>query len=177
MRSNARVEGYGPDDEREESGAVDTPFEFEIRRARREDVARIVQILAADVLGSQREDYRDPLPDSYFEAFEKIDADANNELMVVESGGTVVGTLQLTFVPCLSHRGGTRAMIESVHIDAAYRGRGLGHRVFEWAIARAREKGCRMVQLTTDNRRTDAHRFYFDLGFVASHAGMKLPLE
>jgi GNAT superfamily N-acetyltransferase len=43
-------------------------------------------------------------------------------------------------------------------------------------IARARERGCHLVQLTTDKARPDARRFYEGLGFVASHEGMKIRL-
>lgn len=145
------------------------------RKAERKDVPLIVQMLANDKLGQLREDYREPLPDTYYKAFENIDQDANQELMVVENAGNeVIGTLQLSFIPYLTYQGGVRAQIEAVRIRADQRGEGIGSQLFEWAIARAREKGAHVLQLTTDKKRPDAFHFYEKLRFVASHEGMKL---
>ena len=132
-----------------------------------------MRLLADDALGSQREAYGDPLPQSYWDAFDAIAADPNNELVVVEDDGKLIGTLQLTIIPYLTYRGGKRAQIEAVRIDRAYRGTGIGRKLFLWAIERAREHSCHVVQLTTDKQRPDALRFYESLGFVASHEGMK----
>ena len=147
-----------------------------IREARREDLPAVVRLFADDHLGSQRERYEDPLPEVYYDALAASDADPNNEAMVVEHEGKIIGTLQITFIPNLTYQGGVRAMIEGVRIDSAYRGTGIGRQVFEWAIERARERGCHLVQLTADKTRPDAHRFYESLGFTASHEGMKLHL-
>ena len=133
-------------------------------------------MLADDALGAKRERFETPLPATYLAAFAEIDRDANNELVVACLGEAVVGVLQLTFIPYLTHQGSRRALIEGVRVASAHRGTGLGTRLFEWAIERARERGCRMVQLTTDKSRPDAKRFYEALGFVASHEGMKLVL-
>ena len=143
------------------------------RRAVASDIEAIVALLADDVLGAAREKPGDP---AYAAAFAAVEADPNQLLAVVERDGRVVGCLQLTFMPGLSHRGAWRGQIESVRIAASERGGGLGRRVFGWAIAECRARGCRMVQLTTDKSRTDARRFYESLGFVASHEGMKLAL-
>ncbi len=145
-----------------------------IRRARRDDVREIVRMLADDPLGSQRERFQDPLPQTYYDAFEEIDADAHHELVVIEKGGEVVGTLQLTFLPGIARQGGKRAQIEAVHVASGCRGQGIGQALLAWAVDRARQEGCRLVQLTTDKSRRDAHRFYERLGFVSSHEGMKL---
>jgi GNAT superfamily N-acetyltransferase len=147
------------------------------RRARRGDLPAIVHLLADDPLGAQREADVQPLPASYGAAFDAIDADPNQELVVAESGGAVVGVLQLTFIPSLTYRGGWRALIEGVRVAAAMRSAGVGQRLFEWAIARARARGCHLLQLTSDKTRPDAIRFYERLGFVASHEGLKLPLR
>lgn len=152
-------------------------FPITIRRATRSDLPSIVRLLADDPLGSQREAYRDPLPPAYYAAFQAIDADPRQELVVVEHEGAVIGTLQLTFLPGLSFQGGTRAQIEAVRVDRDMRSHGIGARLFAWAITRAREQGCRLVQLTTNASRSEAQRFYERLGFVASHVGMKLDLE
>lgn len=143
------------------------------RRATAADIEAIVVLLADDVLGAAREKPGDP---AYAAAFAAVEADPNQLLAVVERDGRVVGCLQLTFMPGLSHRGAWRGQIESVRIAASERGGGLGRRVFGWAIGECRARGCRMIQLTTDKSRTDARRFYESLGFVASHEGMKLAL-
>ena len=146
------------------------------RTATVDDLPHIVRMLADDFLGTQRERYEDPLPDSYVRAFEEIDADPNNELIVAEMDGKVVGTLQLTFTPSISFQGGKRATVESVRVDKDMRGAGLGREMMLWAIERAQDAGCISMQLTTNAERTDAHRFYERLGFQASHVGMKLKL-
>lgn len=148
--------------------------ELTVRRARRGDVPAIVALIAADQLGAGREAPDDPAP--YLAAFAAIDADANQYLAVAELDGALVGTLQLTYLPGLSHRGAWRAQIEAVRIAEAHRGTGLGTALIEWAIGQARERGCRMVQLTSNASRDGAHRFYTRLGFVGSHVGFKLVL-
>jgi len=137
------------------------------------DVPAIVALLADDVLGAAREKPGDP---AYDAAFEAIEADANQLLAVAEQDGAIVGCLQLTFLPGLSHRGVWRGQIESVRVAAGRRGSGLGRRFLGWAVEQCRARGCAMVQLTTSNSRTEARRFYESLGFVASHQGMKLGL-
>ncbi len=102
--------------------------------------------------------------------------DDPNQLLAVADDGAVVGCMQISFIPGLSRRGMWRGQIESVRIAASHRGAGLGRRFFEWAISRCRDRGCGLVQLTTDASRADAARFYQSLGFVGSHTGMKLPL-
>jgi len=146
------------------------------RQATRADLDDIVRLLADDPLGAQRERFVDPLPDSYYAAFAAIAADPHNELIVAQHQDQLVGVLQLTFIPYLTYQGGWRALIEGVRIAPEFRGQGLGRTLFEWAIERARERGCHLVQLTTDKARPAAKRFYERLGFQASHEGMKLHL-
>jgi ribosomal protein S18 acetylase RimI-like enzyme len=144
--------------------------------ARLEHLEAIVRLLADDFLGGQRERYEDPLPQSYIDAFGEIDADPNNELIVGELDGKVVGMLQLTFTPSISFQGSRRCTVESVRVDSELRGHGIGREMMHWAIERAHERGCRSMQLTTNLDRVDAHRFYERLGFKRSHLGMKLIL-
>ena len=146
------------------------------RRANAADLEDIVALLADDELGRRREDPDPPLNPRYIDAFAAIDADRNQFLAVVEEGGEIVGCLQLSFIPGLSRLGLWRGQIESVRIASSRRGGGLGKRMFEWAIDECRKRGCEIVQLSTDKTRTDARRFYEQLGFVASHEGMKLAL-
>ncbi|MFF0221727.1 GNAT family N-acetyltransferase [Streptomyces sp. NPDC004629] len=145
-----------------------------IRAAVADDVPAIVAMLADDPLGAQRESPDDPAP--YLAALKRLDADPNQHLVVAVQEGRVVGTLHLTIIPGLSRRGATRSIIEAVRIHADARGSGLGTRLIEWAIEESRRQNCQLVQLTSDNSRTDAHRFYERLGFAASHTGFKLQL-
>jgi GNAT superfamily N-acetyltransferase len=146
------------------------------REARRTDVPAIVALLADDPLGAGRETVGEDVDAAYWRAFEVIDADERNALVVADHDGEVVGTMQLTFIPGLSRRGAERAQLEGVRVRADQRGAGLGRRMIEWAIDQARERGCALVQLNTDKSRTEAHRFYASLGFRASHEGLKLNL-
>ena len=149
---------------------------LDIRRATRSDLPAIVHLLADDPLGAAREADVSPLPGTYFTAFEAIDADPNQELVVVEAEGRVIAVLQLTFIPYLTYQGSWRALIEGVRVAADRRSSGIGRRLIGWCIERARQRGCRMVQLTSNKSRADAIRFYESLGFVASHEGFKLNL-
>ena len=151
-------------------------MKLKFRDARESDLALLVAMLADDALGAQREDTSIPLKQDYLSAFKSIESDPNNELVVVESDNTLVGMLQLTFIPYLSHRGSWRCLIESVRIQSQFRGMGLGTKLFEWAINRARQKDCKLIQLTSDKTRPGAIRFYEKLGFQASHEGLKLKL-
>ena len=137
-----------------------------------------VEMLANDKLGKLREDYNNPLPKKYYDAFENIKKKSNQELIVVENNDLgIIGTLQLSFIQYLTYQGGIRAQIEAVRIREDQRGKGLGEQFFQWVINRAKERGAHVLQLTTDRKREDALRFYEKLGFVASHHGMKLHLK
>jgi GNAT superfamily N-acetyltransferase len=151
---------------------------MQIRIATRADVPAVLALLADDEISRARGFGTIPekVDAAIWAAFEAIDADDRNELVVAEQNGEVIGTCQLTFIPGLSRGGGERLLIEAVRIRSDRRGQGLGGDLIRWTVERARERGCRMVQLTTDKRRTGAQRFYAELGFVASHEGMKLAL-
>ncbi|GAA0445910.1 GNAT family N-acetyltransferase [Streptomyces stramineus] len=146
----------------------------EIRRATADDIPALVKLLADDPLGAQRETPEDLAP--YRAAFARIAADPHQHLVVAVRDGRTVGTLQLTLIPGLSRRGASRALIEAVRVDSEERGGGLGTRLVEWAVGTARDAGCRLVQLTSDATRIEAHRFYERLGFEASHLGFKFQL-
>ena len=147
------------------------------RLATRDDVPSIVRLLADDDLGSQREQYEDPLPESYYSAFDLIHNDPNHELIVAEQGGEVIGTLHLMFLPSISFQGGLRAQVESVRVDKRFQSQGIGSQLMKWCMERAKQRGAHLVQLTTHKTRIDAHRFYERLGFKGSHLGMKLSLK
>lgn len=146
------------------------------RKAEEKDIPFIVQMIADDKLGKLRENYREPLPQEYLTAFKNINADPNQELIVVTENGDdkIIGTLQLSFIQYLTYRGGIRAQIEAVRIRKDCRGKGIGQQMFTWAIKRAKERNAHVLQLTTDKKRPEAIAFYEKLGFKASHEGMKL---
>jgi GNAT superfamily N-acetyltransferase len=146
---------------------------FRLRRATGADVRAIVELIAADQIGATR-DGGDLTP--YERAFAAIDADPAQLLVVADDGDAVAGTLQLTFIPGLARRGALRAQVDAVRVRADLRGRGLGQALVAWAIDEARRRGCALVQLTSDKRREEAHRFYGRLGFAATHEGFKLRL-
>ena len=146
------------------------------RTALGNDLPDLVRMLADDALGNRREVFSSPLSPGYSDAFAAIEADPNNELIVAVLGGTIVGMLQITFIPYLTYQGRWRALIEGVRVSSEARSHGVGGAMLEWAIALARSRDCVMVQLTTDRAREDALRFYERLGFVPSHHGMKLHL-
>ena len=145
------------------------------RKAEKKDIPTIVQIIADDELGKTREEYNIPLPEQYINAFEKINSDENQELIVVENENLeIVGTFQLSFIQYMNYCGGLRAQMENVMVRKDKRGLGIGKIMFEWAINRAKERKAVMLQLTSDKKRPRAINFYEDLGFKASHEGMKL---
>ncbi|PKA99945.1 transcriptional regulator [Flavobacteriaceae bacterium MAR_2009_75] len=148
---------------------------MKIRQATQEDIHAIIAMIANDQLGSLREDFQEPLPHKYYQAFENIDNDPNQFLMVMENDKKkVVATLQLSFIQYLTYQGGIRAQVEAVRVHKNYRGKGLGKKIFDWAIEFAKNKGSHLIQLTTDKKRPEAIEFYKQLGFIASHEGMKL---
>ncbi|MEM7442431.1 MAG: GNAT family N-acetyltransferase [Pseudomonadota bacterium] len=147
------------------------------RQAKRADVPTIVRLLADDVLGAGRETADDTLPHRYWTAFDAIEQAPNVEQWVAERGGSVIACLQLYFLPGLSLKGGMRAQIEAVRVASDLRGGGIGARFVGMAIDRARDRGCVLIQLTTNKQRDDARRFYENLGFQATHEGMKLSLS
>lgn len=146
------------------------------RAATLADLPAIIGMLADDDLGRLREVVGDVPDPRYVAAFQAIEADPNQLLIVAVQGGAPVGTLQLTFIPGLVQTGAWRGQIEAVRVARSLRGQGIGKKMFDRAIDECRSRGCRFVQLTTDKTRVDAHRFYENLGFVSSHEGYKLVL-
>ncbi|WP_299158998.1 GNAT family N-acetyltransferase [uncultured Tenacibaculum sp.] len=145
------------------------------RKATEIDLTTIIKMIADDELGRKRENFQTPLPKEYLIAFKKISLDPNQELIVVEDkNAEIIGTLQLSFIQYLTYKGGIRAQIEAVRIRKDKRGLGIGKEMFKWAIKKAQEKGAHLLQLTSDKKRPKAIKFYEDLGFEASHEGMKI---
>jgi len=146
-----------------------------IRRARRDDLGSIIAMLADDPLGGLRERIEEPLPQAYFDAFERVQRDPNLQLVVAEDGeGTVIGCLQLCILPGVSSQGASRGLLEDVRVASHCRSRGIGEQLVQWAVAEARTRGCKLVELLTHHTRVDAQRFYERLGFARSHVGMTI---
>lgn len=147
------------------------------RRATLEDLPIILEMIANDQLGRSREAFKIPLPRPYLTAFEKIEKDPNQEIMVAEWDGEIVGTFQLSYLQYLTYKGGMRVLVEAVRVGDSYRGMGFGRSMFEYIIGRSRKAGAHMVQLTSNKKRKNAIRFYESLGFEASHEGFKYHIE
>lgn len=154
-----------------------SPDRITFREAQEADLPEIVEMLANDPLGKEREDASGASADAYLQAFRAIDVDPHNELLVACDAEEVIGVLQLTFIPNLSYRGSWRCLIEGVRVAEGYRGQRIGRRLIEQGINRARNRKCRWVQLTTNKSRAAAIAFYEGLGFKATHEGMKLELQ
>ncbi len=150
--------------------------DIQFRLAERGDLASIVALLVDDPLGSQREAAGVEPHTCYLDAFDAINVDPSNELIVAVDSGTIVGTLQITYAPNLTHHGAMRATIEGVRVCSKFRSLGIGTLMLRWTIDRCRSRKCRIVQLTSDLSRKDAISFYTDLGFAHTHAGLKLKI-
>ena len=146
------------------------------RRMQKSDLSVVVNLLADDELGRSRENTAKVIHADYLRAFEHIDNDVNQYAAIFEINGETIGCLQITFIPGLSRRGSLRGQIESVRVSRDFRGKGYGAKMIAWAITKCRDRGCRMVQLTSDKTRENAIQFYEGLGFVKSHEGFKLTL-
>ena len=150
---------------------------FLLRRARRDDLGALVALLAADALRANDDSDAPERRAPYEAAFDAIDRDPAHTLVAVEdAAGDVVATMQLTMLPGLARGGATRMQVEAVRVAASARGHGLGSAMMRWAIEDARSRGAALVQLTSDGRREEAHRFYGRLGFSPSHVGLKMLL-
>ena len=147
------------------------------RDATAADLPAIIRLLAEDQIGGRKDDPSEPLDPVYAAVFAAIDGDPNQRLIVAEIDGAIAGTMQLSFLPGLLNRGAWRGQIEAVRIAADLRGKGLGADMIGWAVGQCRARGCFMAQLTSNNDRVAAHRFYERLGWTKSHVGFKLYLE
>jgi N-acetylglutamate synthase-like GNAT family acetyltransferase len=147
------------------------------RKAKLDDLPRLIELLLEDELGQVRESKSPELDENYIKAFHKIDSDPNQYLMVIENGDEIISTCHLTIMPSLTFIGSTRMQIEAVRIAGKYRGQKIGSWMFDQAISYAKAMDVSIIQLTTNKKRPKAKHFYEKLGFEASHEGMKLYLE
>lgn len=138
------------------------------RKAKKDDLEKIMLMLADDFLGGPREELTSPLPQCYEDAFLQIDQDPTTLLVVVEKDQKLIGTMQLIFIPGLSFKGRSKMKIEAVRVDSNLRGLGIGKIMMDFAIAKSKEMGCGAIQLVTSIERKDTHRFYHKIGFESS---------
>ena len=151
--------------------------DLQVRKATSEDIATIIALLIEDELGASRQEQSPKAMIKYHQAFQLIDCDPNQYLMVVENNDMVIATCHLTIMPSLTYSGATRMQIEAVRVSAKFRGQKIGQYMIDQAISYAREKGASIIQLTTNKKRNQAKNFYEKIGFVASHEGMKLMID
>jgi len=151
-----------------------TTAEARVRLATESDLPRIMELLQQLSLGEPRERVSSPLPESYRRALQQIEADRRQQLLVVEDGGRVVGTLCLIVVPNLSHEGRPYALVENVVVDETERSGGYGELLLRHAMAEAQRAGCYKLALTSNKQRPDAHRFYQRLGLRATSEGFRI---
>ena len=152
-------------------------YDLSARKMQKADLGVVVGLLADDELGRSREDKAEVIHADYLHAFKHIDSDVNQYVAIFEINGETIGCLQVTFIPGLSRRGSLRGQIEGVRVSRDFRGKGYGTKMIAWAITKCRDRGCRVVQLTSDKKRENAIQFYERLGFVKSHEGFKLTLD
>ncbi len=152
-------------------------MKLNFRKAKESDLPKLIKMLMGDSLGATREDGSHPINQRYIDMFHLIDQDNNNEIIVAENNGKAIGMLHMTYIPCLTHIGSWRCLIEGVRVAKKFRSHGVGTHFFKWAIRRARERGCYIMQLTSNKDRTNAIRFYHKIGFNASHEGFKFDLQ
>jgi GNAT superfamily N-acetyltransferase len=148
-----------------------------IRRAREADLPELIGLFAGDEIGGHGDTTDESAFEDYLRAFHVIDHSQNEQLFVAEKAGEVVGTFQILFNRTLTGRGSVSMILEAVQTRTDMRGQGIGAKMIEYALEEARRRDCRLVQLTSNVARTDAHRFYERLGFAKSHAGFKMKLK
>jgi GNAT superfamily N-acetyltransferase len=148
-----------------------------IREAREADLPALIAMFAADQLGGHGDTSDPEAYPEYARAFAGIAASPNQTLYVAERDGDVVGTFQTMITTSLNARGSSAMIIEAVQTRSDMRGQGIGARMIEFAVAEAKGRGVRLVQLTSNAVRKDAHRFYERLGFKPSHLGFKMALK
>lgn len=145
------------------------------RKAKFRDVETVVRMAnTGGPDGNPRRELPLVLPNTYFEAFDIIDCDPNQFLMVAELRGEIVGTFHLSLITYLAGEGRPDVQVEAIHVRAGDRGKGIGTKMLQWVIQFGQDRNCRRIQLTTDKKRVEAHSLYRRLGFVFSHEGVKL---
>lgn len=159
-----------------DASVVESEDKVVVRVATRDDVPGMMRLLRTELphsLDLATSGENDP---RYLEAFERVSADQNQLLIVATMKERVVGATQMTMIPYVAYGGGWIGHIEAFAVDPFVRRQGVGARLVAFAVDAARARGCFRLQLTSNKRRSEAHRFYERVGFVASHEGFKMML-
>lgn len=101
-------------------------------------------------------------PPTVDELGDVVSSPATDLFIAIDDTGMVIGmaTLAVFRIPT-----GLRAWIEDVVVDEAGRGQGVGEALTEAMVDRARDRGCRTVDLTSRPSREAANRLYKRAGF------------
>ncbi|MBI4296404.1 MAG: GNAT family N-acetyltransferase [Chloroflexi bacterium] len=140
-----------------------------IRKATPRDIPRILELYE-----QLTEEKLNVSPAKAEQVFAEIVAMPNQEFLVAEKDGLVLGTLFLQIVPNLSHDARPWAIVENMVVDRRYHRQGIGRLLIEYALNNCREAGCYKVQLLSQKKRLEAHQFYRSMGFQDSALGFRL---
>ena len=147
------------------------PSSLEVREATPDDLDAVLALQREDSFHSFSEP--DHVSANQRAAFAEIDADPQQQLLVGTLDGQVVTTAHVTWIRMLSADGGLYCQVEAVRTASDLRGRGIGAQLMSVIEDEARRRGAARIQLTSNQRRADAHRFYERLGYEPTHVGMK----
>ena len=131
-------------------------MEIHIRRGRRTDYDALCALCSWPMVEQS--------PARSVRLFRRTVSDLAYDLYVAHDGGTPIGMVAVSYVRALP-LGGQRAMLEELVVHPGRRGAGIGRRLLEFAIGRARRRGVRAFEA----RPTDeaAERFLDHVGFRA----------
>ena len=146
-----------------------------IREAVKSDLPAIIELMEGlTITTSKVESTGASTLDEYENVFEEINRDPRHKLFVAEVDGRVVGSADLLIVPNLSHRALPWAIIENVIVDETMRRKGVARELVTHLIETARQNRCYKVGLSSNKKRTAAHRFYKSLGFDQYGLGFRI---
>ncbi len=117
-----------------------------------------------------------PSMQAALDVWRSIESQAGRTVLVAESAGTVVGTLDCAVLPNLTRGARPFALVENVVVTATHRRSGVGSALLEAAVSVARQAGCYKIQLLSRAERHVAHAFYESFGFRAVAQGYRLYL-
>ena len=144
-----------------------------IRKAKIPDLDQVIHLLYDDGLGRDRESISNKYKQKYLSVFSELLESKYFDIFVMEKNNQIIGFYQIMYLPHVSLKGAKRGQIESVRICSNFRRGGLGTKLMKHAIKVARDKGCSIIQLTSNKKRKEIGKFYKNLGFSPTHDGYK----
>jgi GNAT superfamily N-acetyltransferase len=139
-----------------------------VRRARSYDLRS-----ALDLLALLHDEADEPTNQNAQNLFDEILRDPRRALLVTDSAGELIGTLDLFVMDNLTHGGRPWAGVENIIVDPRFRRQGVARAMLGVAIDISRELGCYKVQLVSNDRRKPAHNLYRAMGFDAPVQGFR----